>query len=367
MQEQKEGALAVSVTLAELQRVVACAPISSDSDTKVPREAAPAAAIVPPPSTLVEHELDPRPESKGSTRETLDDKHSVKAVMLGEYRLEEAELGRGAFAAVFRAVDGQGRQFTIKRFYANTGDDIADREVESLSRIWTGGLSSPFLVRFFHTIRDAGDENFRKGVALVFELCEDGSLVDFINRRQMRLQPFLTRAELLTAAIHLTSALSALHSHRLLHRDIALRNILVARSSQKRIVLKMADLCLSKAVHTPSDKTELMKVDLYSAPEQQRDTDFRSDVFSLGLVLYELAAMQHLDITDSKTDINEAIAAMRPERDEVRKRLSSDVFRQRYGDALVTVILNMLAEDVAVRHTAASALHALSLIDTTGQ
>lgn len=288
---------------------------------------------------------------------------------LSNYKLKAEELGRGFFAAVFHAIDDRQRHFAIKRFFSDKHADIVDKEIENITRIWGDGFDSPFLVRFYHTVLDAGDLRFRKGSSLVLELCEEGSLLSFIKQRADKCLPFLSAFELLTIALHLTSGLKALHGRNLVHKDIALRNILIARNEAKQLVFKIGDVGLCKHI-TQADvhgSGSILKVSLHTAPDHGQKADLRSDVFSLGLVLFELATMKATDGTKDDTDMAAAMAAMRPERDEVRRRVASDaVLHERYGKHLLSVIGEMLSEHLSTRRTAAEALHAFSQIDTSG-
>lgn len=284
---------------------------------------------------------------------------SSRAGNISEYQIG-SEIGRGTSGAVFAATHETGRHFAIKRFFS--GHD-ADREIENITRIWSERFNSPFLVRFFHTLKDPGDVRFGKGLSLVFELCQEGSVTQFITVRVANRQPFLTAAELLTAALQLTSGLTALHALRLVHRDIAPRTVLIARNETEHLVFKIGDVC--QRVDYERDEITAFKMSLHTAPDQEQKADFRSDVFSLGLVLYELATLKIIDVTSGKGDIGAAFADMKLERDAVRMSLAADGLRKRYGDEL-HVISIMLSERAIERPAAADALRLLSQIDASG-
>lgn len=285
-----------------------------------------------------------------------------------EYLIDE-EMGRGNFAAVFRAFHSElRRHFAIKRFYS--GGEHADREIENISRIWSDrDFDSLFLVRFHRLVQDRGDARFRNGLSLVFELCHERSLLQFIRGRQDKTLPFLTAFELLTAAIHLTTGLQALHDQQLVHKDIAPRNIMIGRNEAKQLVFKIGDVGLCKPL-TQADmhgSASLMKLSLHTPPDWGQKTDLRSDVFSLGLTLFELANLKDIDLSNSTSDPAAALDKLMPERNAVRAQLSGDAgLRKRYGDELLIVIRDMMSEHMSTRHTAASALHALSQINTSG-
>lgn len=263
-------------------------------------------------------------------------------------------LGSGATGSFFRAVDERGRDAIIKRFHVSARPEDVDAEVENITRIWCDCSDCPYLVRFLHVALDPGDAKFRKGPALVLEYCSAGSLEQFIEARQASGQPFLTEFELWTVALHLTSGLAELHKRKLVHRDIAPRNVFISHNEKGELVFKIGDVGVCKRVQ--DDKTFVVPLQnsLPDAPEFIR-ADFTADVFSLGLVLYELAALKLVDLVAEAGELQRERQAVRTE------LIETPDLSKRYGK-LRNVMLKMMAESPATRHTAAQAVHMLSLL-----
>ena len=189
---------------------------------------------------------------------------------LGKYRLLK-RLGEGGFATVFAATDTiEGRQVAIKipdsRYLANTVtlDDL-HREVRIMARLEHPGILQ---------LKDAQivDGHF----LIVFPLGEE-SLADRISRR-------MSRVLVVDYLVQMVDAVAYAHKHRVLHRDIKPENFILFPDR----VIRLTDFGLARietgAVHVSASGTLG-----YMAPEQAMGhPSYRSDVFSLGLVMYRL-------------------------------------------------------------------------------
>jgi serine/threonine-protein kinase len=200
----------------------------------------------------------------------------------GRYRVV-GELGRGAMGVVYRGVDpALDRPVAIKVISASAGAVSAPveelearflREAKVAARIAHPGVVTVF---------DAG----RQGDALylVMELVEGESLAQRMARRA-----YPSRAEALELCARVADALTAAHALGVVHRDIKPANILLTPGGQ----VKVSDFGVAKAIGEGSDLTRSGTVvgsPAYMPPEQVRGgaVDGRADLFSLGVVLYEL-------------------------------------------------------------------------------
>lgn len=204
---------------------------------------------------------------------------SVDSALLGgRYRLEEL-IGRGGMASVWRATDTVlERTVAVKRLHARLHDDpeLAERfrrEGHAVAR-----LSHPNLVRLLDQGQE-GDEPF-----LVFELVEGRDLKTMI-RRDGRLPV----ADATAICAQIARALAAAHAAGVVHRDIKSHNVLVTPEG----VAKLTDFGIARIIE--AEGANLTKTGIvmgssdYLAPEQAegREVDFRGDVYSLGVVLFE--------------------------------------------------------------------------------
>ncbi|MGH7181711.1 MAG: serine/threonine-protein kinase [Nitrospiraceae bacterium] len=204
--------------------------------------------------------------------------------MLGRYKVLK-ELGRGAMGLVYL-----GKDPTIQRFVAiktmqldriDDDDKLQDvkarffREAES-----TGRLSHPNIV----TIYDAGEENDLGYIAM--ELIEGTPLKQWA--RKPNLMPV---NEVLLTVATVADALDYAHHQGVVHRDIKPANIML---TMDRIV-KVMDFGIAKMASSRKTETNIvLGTPTYMSPEQiaGKKVDGRSDIFSLGIVLFELLTGQ---------------------------------------------------------------------------
>ena len=204
--------------------------------------------------------------------------------MLGRYRVLK-ELGRGAMGQVYL-----GKDPTIQRFVAiktmrldqiDNNDKLQDikarffREAES-----TGRLSHPNIV----TIYDAGEENDLGYIAM--ELIEGTPLKQWA--RQPNLMPL---NEVLLIVATAADALDYAHQQGVVHRDIKPANIMLTKDR----IVKVMDFGIAKIASSSKTQTNMvLGTPTYMSPEQisGKKVDGRSDIFSLGVVLFELLTGQ---------------------------------------------------------------------------
>jgi eukaryotic-like serine/threonine-protein kinase len=204
----------------------------------------------------------------------------AKFKQLGRYNLV-SELGRGAMGVVYKAEDPLlNRTVAIKTILLM--DDPAAR-AEYEARFFqeakaAGGLNHPNLI----TIHDVGREGDVAYMAM--ELLEGTELREMMSRGRQPL-PFA-----LEAVAQVADGLAHAHEHGVVHRDIKPANIMIMRDRRAKIM----DFGIAR-VRVSDIRTQtgaILGSPRYLSPEQAtgQPTDLRSDVFSLGVVLHELAA-----------------------------------------------------------------------------
>ncbi len=206
---------------------------------------------------------------------TLDGGRTV-----GRYRIERF-LGAGAMGEVYLADDPHiERQLAIKTVrLAGRPQEIEDRKKRLLREARAAGrLLHPNVVTLF----DTGEAD---GVLyLAFEYVEGSDLSSRVGA-----VPPLSLAEVLRIVRQVADALDYAHHQGIVHRDIKPSNILIDKAGH----VKVADFGIAKVMGQNTELTvagSVMGSPQYLSPEQIRgeDLDGRSDVFSLGVVLFEL-------------------------------------------------------------------------------
>jgi len=198
-------------------------------------------------------------------------------------------IGRGGMGVVYKAEDTRLGRLVAVKFLT---EDLIDnpRALERLRREARTGssLNHPNIC----TVYDV--ETYRDRVFVVMELLEGQPLSERINGQPLKL------GELLDLADQIADALDSAHRHGVIHRDIKPANIFVTTSGQAKILdfglAKRADSSLGG----PSVKSTLTALGslagtaAYMSPEQARgeQLDARTDLFSFGIALYEMATGQ---------------------------------------------------------------------------
>nr|MBA2372818.1 serine/threonine protein kinase [Chloroflexota bacterium] len=217
---------------------------------------------------------------------------AIGTVLGSRYRLIEL-LGQGGMATIYRALDTQlGREVAVKLLrpeYLRDPDFSARFRYEAQS---VASLSHPNIV----TVHDYGAD--ASGPFIVMELV-DGEDLAAILRRSGAL-PARQAARIGAAAAR---ALAAAHVKGIVHRDVKPGNVLIARDGQ----VKVADFGIARAVadvQVTMPGTTLGSVHYFS-PEQARGepTTAASDIYALGIVLYEMLTGSRPWIGDSAASV----------------------------------------------------------------
>lgn len=234
---------------------------------------------------------------------------------LGPYEIR-GSLGRGGMGEVYRAVDPRlGREVAVKILSPDTANDPDSiRRFEKEARA-VASLSHPRIIPLF----DVGEAEGLHYV--VTELVEGETL------RSLLLSGPLPTPEAARIASEVAEGLAAAHEKGLVHRDIKPENIILARNGAARIL----DFGLVQRIERPSlaeapedaptagpASTEIGTIAGtvgYMSPEQIRGErgDGRSDIFSLGTVLFEMATGQRAFRADSRIETLNAILKEEPD------------------------------------------------------
>ena len=228
--------------------------------------------------------LESRPQSVSSEREAAREA-VVIGQTLGHYQLEE-KLGEGGMGMVFRALDSHlGRAAAIKVLKAGkAGVEQKKRFVQEAKA--ASALNHPNIVHIYD-ISESGGVDY-----IAMEFVDGVTLDRLIPPKGMKI------ADALRMAVSIADALGKAHAAGIVHRDLKPSNIMV----QSDGVVKVLDFGLAKLLEAgagatippderpQSDDGTIVGTLAYMSPEQAQGAavDSRSDIFSFGVVLYEM-------------------------------------------------------------------------------
>ena len=199
----------------------------------------------------------------------------VGTIVGDRYEILE-KIGVGGMAEVFKGKDHKLNRFVAvkvlkEEFRGNEGFvKKFKEEAQAAAR-----LAHPNIVNVY----DVGDEN---GIYyIVMELVEGITLKNYIERKGN-----LTIKEATSIAIQVCAGLEVAHNNNIVHRDIKPQNIIISREGK----VKVTDFGIAKATTSQTTTANAMGSVHYASPEQARGgyVDGRSDIYSLGIVLYEM-------------------------------------------------------------------------------
>ena len=261
-------------------------------------------------------------------------------------RYEVGELiGRGGMASVYRGRDlTLGREVAIKILESDLAADATFRTRFRLEAQAASRMSHPTIVRVYDAGEDTetdADGNTRAVPYIVMELVSGQTLKDIIGAGPVTIDDAIRYTDGILEALE--------YSHRagVVHRDIKPGNVMVTSAGQ----VKVMDFGIARAVSdsssTVAETTAILGTAAYFSPEQAKGepVDSRADVYSAGVVLYELltgrppfrgespVAVAYQHVSETPLAPSELVETVPRSLDAVALRaLAKDPF-QRYQDA----------------------------------
>ena len=199
---------------------------------------------------------------------------------LGRYEILE-ELGRGAMGIVYKGLDPKLDRLTAIKTIRFTDDFDEDQAAKIREQFYreaevVAKLSHPNIV----TIYDVGEDLDLSYLAM--EYLEGESLESYARKEQL-----LPIRKTIDVTAQVCDALGYAHGHGIVHRDIKPANIMILKNG----LVKVTDFGIARATASSKTRTGVIKgTPYYMSPEQisGMKVDGRSDIFSLGIVFYQL-------------------------------------------------------------------------------
>jgi eukaryotic-like serine/threonine-protein kinase len=266
-------------------------------------------------------------------------------LIAGRYRLIR-QIGRGGMGTVWSA-----RNEAILRDVAIKvmRPDVTEKEPTALTRFFNearicGSIRHPGIVDVIDLGQAEDGSSF-----IVMELL-DGESLESVLLRQKKLTPL----QILPVIADVARSIDLAHARGVVHRDLKPANIFLHQLATGETVTKVLDFGISKAMYAgPFYATQTGSVigsPAYMSPEQARnssDTDHRTDIFALGIILYQsLSGRFPFDISNYNTLIADILTRPAPPLDREVPR------------ALAEAVLRCLEKDPAKRFAGASELAA---------
>ena len=200
-----------------------------------------------------------------------------EGVILGKRYEILGRIGSGGMADVYKGKDHKLNRFVaikvLKSDYRS--DEVFIKKFLSEAQA-AAGLMHPNVVNVYDVGQDRGL------YYMVMELVEGITLKDYIEKKGR-----LSAKETVSIAIQMVTGLQAAHNHHIIHRDIKPQNIIISKDGK----VKVTDFGIARATtSTQTISTSVMGSVHYTSPEQARGgvVDERSDIYSIGITLYEM-------------------------------------------------------------------------------
>ncbi|WP_461810047.1 Stk1 family PASTA domain-containing Ser/Thr kinase [Faecalimonas sp.] len=220
-------------------------------------------------------------------------------IFIGDRYEVLSKVGAGGMADVYKGKDHKLNRFVaikiLKKEYRE--DELFVRKFQSEAQA-AAGLMHPNIVNVY----DVGEES---GLYyMVMELVEGITLKDYITKKGV-----LSPKEVISIAIQVANGIEAAHLHNIVHRDIKPQNIMISKEGK----VKVTDFGIAKATSSNTISTNALGSVHYTSPEQARGgfSDFKSDIYSLGITMYEMVT-GHLPF-DGDTAVSIAIKHLQEE------------------------------------------------------
>ena len=276
-------------------------------------------------------------------------------------------IGKGSFGEVYKV--SKGDKFFALKTYQIKADDLnnttntssssikenqeniksIENEIKILSQ-----LDNPFIVKLYEVFsinlssednidNDNNNDDKNQLMCLVLELCENGDLNDRIKEKKQKNEKF-TENEILKYFYEILQGLYYLHKNRVIHRDLKTLNIFLTENNH----IKIGDFGVSKKlINNNIYAYTFVGTPYYLSPEicQNKPYDEKSDIWSLGVVIYELITLNKPFDSESQMGLFMKILKGKP-------YPINNTIKHSYSQKLINLVIeNLLDKDPLTRYS----------------
>ena len=205
------------------------------------------------------------------------------------------EVGRGNAGTVTLVLNNEdGMQYALKTINLRYIDNEKDRKNAESESQFLRVLKGPTLIRFYESFVQNGV------ISIVMEFAEGGSLAQKIQQAIVAKKKFTTE-EILSFTAQIVLGVLAMHSKNILHRDIKSQNIFITKTG----ILKLGDFGIAKQLEGTIMTGTITGTPYNMAPEvcNRKKYDSKADVWSIGVILYELITLKKPFDADNVNDL----------------------------------------------------------------
>jgi serine/threonine-protein kinase len=273
-----------------------------------------------------------------------------KRNLIGRYKLEE-QIGSGGMGTIYQGTDitDTSTIVAIKVIREEFSKDIKLRKRFMNEAVIVDQIDHPNIVK----IIERGEFNNRLFIAM--ELLNGPLLSEIIQTGNL-----ITLRRILDITIQLLDAIHAIHLKGIIHRDLKPENIMLVKKGDNLNHVKLMDFGLARiqSITRITDSGMVMGTLTYLAPEQiaTGEFSFASDVYSLGVILYEMLTLKKPFVGETTIDVMKQILEREP--------IQPLTFRQEISPRLNDIIMKMMAKNPDERPTSASILTAFKIFLT---
>ena len=267
-------------------------------------------------------------------------------------------IGKGSFGEVYK-VSKDNKFYALKIYQIKNEDSTSTKEnIENIKSIENeikilSQLDNPFIVKLYevfslnqnYELLDNKEENKddTQIMCLVLELCENGDLNDKIREKKQKNEKF-SENEILQYFYEILQGLYYLHKNRVIHRDLKTLNIFLTENNH----IKIGDFGVSKKlINNNIYAYTFVGTPYYLSPEicLNKPYDEKSDVWSLGVVLYEMITLNKPFDSESQMGLFMKILKGKP-------APINNTIKHSYSQKLISLITeNLLDKDPLTRYS----------------